>query len=318
MLSTNPKGLLVYRDELSAWARSMNQYRGGRGGDVEFYQSAWSGTTIKVDRKSRSDAPLVLPHPLLGVLGGIQPDVLHELDAKRGQEDGFLHRVLFACCDHGQFPGWSATEVDESARVAWDQLVRRLMVLEPDCPGEGSYQPKALPLSEGGRAAFARFCERLAQNVNDGTDSPSLIGVAAKMKGYCARFALVIHLLRHAAGDFGQRTEEGQVDHEDVERAVRLCDYFLNHAAVAYRRLRESAVDKQVNRLVAWMRRKKLLRCCARDVIRANVAGIAATSDAEKLIAAAVDRGFGIWDTSTDGKERVRRFVLISGDSTRR
>ena len=316
MLSTSPKGVLLYRDELSAWARSMNLYRGGRGADVPFFLSAWSGEPHRIDRKSHRDGPIVLQHPLLGVLGGIQPDVLPDLEVKSGREDGFLNRVLFSCCDHGQFPGWSEQGIDGKARTEWDKLVGRLLSLEPDCREGSSHQPKALLLTKEGRAVFAKFCDDLSQRVNSGMVAPSLVGVAAKMKSYCARFALVIHLLRHAVGEFGEGVSEGAVDEEDVGRAVRLCDYFMQHAAIAYRCLQQSETDKQVAKLLDWMRRNKFMRCCARDVMRANVAGIKAKSTAEKLFGAAIDRGLGVWDTPTAGKERARRFHIETRQTT--
>ena len=61
-LQENPRGLLYYRDEGTAWILSMNQYRDrGRGADKEFWLSAWAGDEVKVDRKkdtSRSSPPL--------------------------------------------------------------------------------------------------------------------------------------------------------------------------------------------------------------------------------------------------------------------
>src|SRR5439155_21149634 len=36
------KGILLFRDELVAWVKSMDQYRGGKGADRQNFLSAWS------------------------------------------------------------------------------------------------------------------------------------------------------------------------------------------------------------------------------------------------------------------------------------
>jgi hypothetical protein len=56
LLSENPHGIALVRDELVAWTRSMNMYRKGKGTDREFYLSAWSSSPIRIDRKMNREA----------------------------------------------------------------------------------------------------------------------------------------------------------------------------------------------------------------------------------------------------------------------
>lgn len=97
VLEGNPRGVLVTRDELSAFVRGMDQYKNHRGTDRQFYLSAWSNSPVTVDRKNLEE-PLFLLKPFVGVVGSIQPGILSELTANRhGLEgDGFLDRFLFA------------------------------------------------------------------------------------------------------------------------------------------------------------------------------------------------------------------------------
>jgi hypothetical protein len=51
-LEDNPRGVLLARDELSAFVRGMDQYKNHRGSDRQFYLSAWSNSPVSVDRKN--------------------------------------------------------------------------------------------------------------------------------------------------------------------------------------------------------------------------------------------------------------------------
>ena len=53
-LNTNKRGVLVIRDELSGWVRSMNQYK-GKGADRQFYLETWGNSPYTVDRKGAQE-----------------------------------------------------------------------------------------------------------------------------------------------------------------------------------------------------------------------------------------------------------------------
>ena len=149
ILESNPKGLLIFRDEFTAWVHSMNQYRRG-GADRQFYLSAWSNETIKVDRKTSLGGPLIVRFPFLSVLGGVQPDMLSSLEAKGGAEDGFLDRLLFSYPEDQPFQGWTDAEMEEETQNEWQYILGRLLALEPHRP-EGP--PTCLVLSISSRTA---------------------------------------------------------------------------------------------------------------------------------------------------------------------
>ncbi len=91
-----PRGLFSYRDELSAWVKSMNQYRAGKGVDRPFFLSLYSGAPTKVDRKgSERPVAITLANPWWAVVGGLPPDIIGDLEDEGGKEDGFLPRLLF-------------------------------------------------------------------------------------------------------------------------------------------------------------------------------------------------------------------------------
>jgi hypothetical protein len=127
LLSDNPRGLLLARDELLAWTRSMNMYRKGQGADRQFYLSTWSGTAIRIDRKTPpGKKSLSIPRPFLAVIGGITPEMLPELADEYGRQDGFLDRILFTFPDTGPPAPWSEAVISDEAGGVWRAALRTL------------------------------------------------------------------------------------------------------------------------------------------------------------------------------------------------
>jgi hypothetical protein len=313
-LEENRKGLLCFRDELTAWVRALDMYK-GRGTDRQFFLSAWSGEMVKVDRKYAQGKPIVIPHPFVSVLGGIQPDLLTELEADGGKEDGFIHRVLFSYPADLRAAAWTDDEVSEEDERGWGLVLRRLLNLRPDRPEGGSERPRELRLSPDGQAAWKPLHDRIVADMNAEDAPPELFGPSSKLRAHAARFALILHMLRVACGEAGTDQDEGQVDAEDVGRAEKLCAYFQAHLTLVYPRLRQSRQDQMVADLVAWMKRKGLTQVTVREVYKNNVCGIKKASEAEALLKAAADRGLGRaeGDPQRPGRRRVtevREFVL--------
>ncbi len=93
LLADNPNGLLVFRDELSGWLKSMD--RDGHESDRSFYLEAWAGNgDFTYDRIGRGT--IQIEAACVSVLGGIQPGPLSEyvVSASRNGRgaDGLLQR----------------------------------------------------------------------------------------------------------------------------------------------------------------------------------------------------------------------------------
>jgi hypothetical protein len=217
LLNENPRGLLLIRDELSAWVKSMNQYRSGKGADKQFYLSAWGGSPIAVDRKGSFGASSVLvDRPFLSVVGCLPPDVLPDLDDAEGREDGFLPRILFSWPDRMKVR-WVLEAVSAEARAGYNRRIEELFAI----PWEESRV--YLDLTPDARSLFVKWHDAHCAEAESPSLSPFLQGGYAKLKGYGARLALI-----HAVTTDPTATAVGA---ESVAAAADLIDYFKAQAA---------------------------------------------------------------------------------------
>ncbi|MBX6763932.1 MAG: DUF3987 domain-containing protein [Rubrobacteraceae bacterium] len=230
ILEDNPRGLLVHKDELAGWVRSMDQYKGGKGSDRQHWLSFWSGDEVVVDRKSRMGEPIIVARPFVSLFGGIQPAMLGELGA--GAEDGLMDRFLFAypAPRHVRF---TEDEIGAEAEERYASLYDTLASLTLATDEHGDPNPKPLRLTPEARRLFASVVDTLGAEVLAPGFPRRLEGVWAKLRGYLARLSLLLAVCRCV--EIGGREE--RVEAEDVEAASRLLDYFKVHARRVYSEL---------------------------------------------------------------------------------
>ena len=287
-LDENPRGILLYRDELSGWAQAMNAYKGGKGSDRQFFLSAWSGTPHPVDRKSQ-DSPLFLSHPHLSIVGTIQPDTLKALLHSNQWDDGLMDRILFAYPDVVISTSWSTAEVTSQTRQDVDLMYTRLygLIEEPDQSNITLTEP-----------ALDVWTEWFAENQQELRYAPDqLRGVLAKMPSQCGRLILITHLARWAAGE---SVNPNQVDAESAIKATRLAQYFKNHARRAHGVIYEQKEARLHRKVLDWIRRRGAGGIRPRDLQRAKVGGIERAADAQKILDTLVESGAGQWRPRAD------------------
>ncbi|MDP9477267.1 MAG: DUF3987 domain-containing protein, partial [Actinomycetota bacterium] len=206
VLEANPRGVLLIRDEMEALVSGLNQYKaGGKGNDRHFFKSTWSGSQVRIDRKT-ADEPLILDSPYVSITGGIQPAMLHTLGGDR--DDGFMDRFLLA------FPEpkpsrFTREGISEEARKDYDDLYLALRKLDQEphssvytLPEDPDHRPLCVynpQIVEFSPDALALFGEKYDEIEREKESLPSrLQGVWAKLPSYLARFALLLVLCREA------------------------------------------------------------------------------------------------------------------------
>ena len=151
LLSANPRGLLLARDELAGWFDGFDAYRGGRGGDVAHWLEMYQGENLVVDRKT-GDSPLIdVSNATVSVTGGVQPQVLARV-LKRGYfENGLAARLLLAMPPR-RVKRWTKADLDLGMTIRIRQVFSRLFELSFGPGPENERIPVELTLTRKGRA----------------------------------------------------------------------------------------------------------------------------------------------------------------------
>jgi hypothetical protein len=267
ILSGNPRGVVMIRDELTGLVTGMNQYKAGRGHDRQVYLALWAGDALLVDRKSdrdRQGGPLHVEGPFLAIVGGTQPGLLAQWrgSSRHGPpaDDGFLDRFLIVHPAELPAAGEQWLEVSPAALAAWQGVVAKLLALEMSQEGDRP-RPVLVGLTECGRRAWEEFTHAHAAEVN-GDLPPHLHGAWAKLRGYAARLGLIVHLLRQVCGE----AVATEVDGDSLRRAARLVAYFKGHRLKVDAALDADPRTADARRVLGWLCERRLRRFSRRDV----------------------------------------------------
>jgi hypothetical protein len=224
-------GLVILMDELTAWVNSFDAYH--KRGERERWLQLWAGVAVKVDRATKD--PVLISEPAISVAGGIVPDRLPALEAEARIADGFIERILYTFPDAGvleRFPDPPPLSADLAPLLRRLRQARRGRVgLDPEA--DASF-----------RAWFAANARQQAAE-----EFRPLVRYRAKLPRQVARLALVLHAM--TAVDTGLEPAEVPLEARTLEAAVRLGEYFAEHAARVMLEFGEGALARRVLGLLA-------------------------------------------------------------------
>jgi hypothetical protein len=238
LLDKNPHGLMLVRDELTAWLGGFD--KPGREGDrAQWLELANGNAVLQVDRMSRPS--LYVPGAAAGVLGGIQPTPLAKLlDGERLGGDGLLQRFqLFVWPD--RWPDFDQEAQHEGVNRELREAAAAVLDVLPTLTAEtlGSVYPSGDPApllyTPEAQAVFNAWeveHEAAKRDMNRGEAYRSHV---SKQPGTFARLALVFHALEVAEQGVSTHPHPARVGVEAAVRAANWCDYLSTHARKLWR-----------------------------------------------------------------------------------
>lgn len=310
-LQENPRGLLMVRDELAGWF-NFDRYAGGKGGgDAAKWLEVFGGRALIVDRKTSGME--YVPRASVSIAGGIQPETLRRSLGQEHRDSGLAARLLFAMPPR-KAKRWTEDDVDEYTEAAVADVFDRLYALEPAIDAEGDPEPRLVTLSPEAKRVWVRFVNEHA------TEQLRIVGDEAaawsKLEGYAARFALVLHLTRAAAGD-PTLAAMGMVDEASIAAGVVLVRWFAREVERVYAILGGDAEDREQRRLAEWIEGKGG-SVTARDLTHGLRAYRGDAPKARDALGELVEDRYGVWETPLPGSKGgapAKRFRLVTIDT---
>jgi hypothetical protein len=288
VLLANPRGISIVRDELTAWVAGMNAYRAGKGADRQFFLSGWAGEPLCIDRKLQDGAPLIVPHPFFSIVGGLPPDCVGQFRGEQSLSDGFIDRLLFSFPDPGPAPGHNDATIPEAVVAAWRDALDYLWRLGMEKNDDGTSRPHFVRLTADAKLEWKAFLNPHAAEMNVESFPEHLTGPWSKLRGYGARLALIVHMLRLACNE----AMSEDVDAESVGRAVGLIDYFKSHARKVYSVMDLDAKVAQARKVLKWVVREKKEQFSKRDAHNALMGSFKTVDELEAPLGLLVRHGY--------------------------
>lgn len=243
LLQENPHGLLLARDELAAWVRGFNQYKGGKGGDAAAWLEFHRAGNATIDRKS--SGTIYIPRAAVSICGTIQPGVFASAMHGEHFESGLAARLLIS-----QPPTkpkrFTSRSVSAATSIGYGDTVTALLALQHE---EGDYgpRPRRLPLSNDAREVWREWYDLHAKRQHEAGED-AVAAMLSKVEAYAARFALIFQLAE-TAGAF-------EVSPGSIRRGCELADWFAGEAERVYARLADDDETRELRQLLEWIGRR--------------------------------------------------------------
>lgn len=219
LLSDNQNGLLVIRDELSGWFKTLDREENAEA--REFILTAFNGNvSYSHDRVSR-DA-VHLPHCVLSVFGGIQPSKLkpYLMAMKNGTNDDGLLQRFQAMVYPDAFISNGKDEHPNAQAAANLELIYSYFESLPEFE-----EPPALNFTEEAQSLFYSWQEDNLLKARREL-SPSMESHLSKLPAFVASLSLITHL--------ADNQKLSNVDKTSLLKAIVLCEYFESHVRRIY------------------------------------------------------------------------------------
>lgn len=239
LLNHNPRGLLIFRDELTGWLRSLDDEQHAK--DRAFFLEAWNGDgSYTYDRIGRGT--LKVDCVTTSIFGGIQPSKLESY--LRGaldygdDDDGLMQRFQLIVYpdiskDWKNIDRWPETQAKNNAFAIYEWLA--------------NLQPESLRAEQDDEGRwFLRFSEVAQKFFNEwfvdlnlslrsgGFEHPAIESHFSKYKSLMPSLALIFQLIEEAANKTEGMENPCQISLVNAELAAQWCQFLTEHAKRIY------------------------------------------------------------------------------------
>lgn len=290
-LAGAPRGLLMFRDELAAWAKSFNAYKKGGGGDEQAWIECWSGHEYQLDRKTDREETYI-PAASISVLGGIQPAMLAECFDPGRFASGLVPRLIIASPpDKGMF--WSEYEVSTELQDKWEKAIiwLRTRPFNGLDPLTQRYLPHVLNLEPTAKSRYVDYFDEISAGIVSMSEVQRMF--ASKSRLFAARFCLK-HRGLWLATEGGEISDP--VPRASMEAGIAWAKWGLNEQLRVYGLAAQQYQRSTAQDLMAIIKVKLNGVASPRQLMRINGRRYNNKGQAKDALQQLVAAGLGTWD----------------------
>lgn len=245
-LRDNPRGVLIYKDEIDSLLSNFNRYNGS---DEGYFLSLFSGTPFKYSRKS-SNEHIFLSNPYCSIIGSTQPGRLGEQFGGKRMMNGFSSRFLKVYPEIDKMPSWNDTAMPASVLEEWGRIIRKVVAATPSTDQEGKATSIELLFSQESKLRIIQWKDEVNNKVYAETDSDAVRALCGKLETYLVRFCLVIQIMHCICGESGM----DKIEPGTAELAIRLTEYFRNMESRIAPEIEPGILDNRFTELLGNLR----------------------------------------------------------------
>lgn len=221
--------------------------------NIDVFLKGHSGDSIRVDRIGRASE--LIDHPALTMLLAVQPDVLHGLMTNgtfhgRGLTARFLYAIPRSFRGNRKF---YTEPISDALKSSYNHLIRTLLVKDEN--------DEPLRLTQGATLILEKLYLNTESRFH--TDLAEIESWAGKYTGAVLRIAGLLHIAENNG-----IPEFSDVSEQTMKNAVRIGEYFLEHAKAAYSLMGADPVNKQGEYLLSRIQKAQVREFSRRDAMR--------------------------------------------------
>lgn len=245
-LRDNPRGVLIYKDEIDSLLSNFNRYNGS---DESYFLSLFSGTPFKYSRKSNNEH-IFLANPYCSIIGSTQPGRLDEQFGGKRMMNGFSSRFLKVYPEIDKMPLWNDTAMPDGVLEEWGRIIRKVVTVTPSTDQEGKATSIELMFSQEAKLRVIQWKDEVNNKAYAETDSDAVRALCGKLETYLVRFCLVIQIMHGICGESGM----DEIEPRTAELAIKLTEYFRNMESRIAPEIETGILDNRFTELLGNLR----------------------------------------------------------------
>lgn len=293
LLQENPRGLLVFRDELAGWASGFDAYKkAGAGGDQQKWIEFWGGGPYRMHRKTNQEH-IYIPAAAVSIMGGMQPKILEKCFDPGKFDSGLVPRILVTCPPPRRGK-WTEAVVSDEATEMWSKALMWLRT-RPFAGIDSNrqiYAPRYLKFAPKAKGIYIDFHNRMEQVVDEAAND-HIRAFAAKAQQNAGRMCLIhrgLWLSEHQDQDIN-----GNLGVESAVAGTEWMDWGLAEQMRVYGFAAEQYAHSEMTKLANLIRTKWDGRATVRAIQRANFRKYPRTDDVARAVKSLIAFGMAQW-----------------------